>query len=209
MGKEMDLEHPNESPQHPEGHPAAPVQTNTREQRKRSVQGGLLLFLCVAASSCDAFFFYIPMIDLYKKCLEIDRNIAITMVVLRTLVDLLHLAVWWVYNHKNAFCNARPEEEHGFEVFSKKEIVIEILSILPLSQAVTTAILLIQGSPKKPHAVLMLKFAVLLQYLIRALRIYPSYRSATVNSKTLRSNHVWFGAAFNLALYMIAAHVIS
>ncbi|KAI4384210.1 hypothetical protein MLD38_002395 [Melastoma candidum] len=241
---EMDLVHPNGNRQHPEGHPAAQVRRNIGERRwslrsvvgtwhvqrrvlhlihgyldprKRTVQRGLLLLLCVAAASFDPVFFYIPMIDLYKKCLEIDRNLAITMVVLRTLADLLHLAVWVVYNHK-AFCKARSrdsssrsrsEEEDGFEVFSKeKEIGIEILSILPLSQAMTIAILRIQGSPKKPHAVLMLKFAVLLQYLIRASRIYPSYRRATVNSPTLRSNNVWFGAAFNLALYMIAAHVV-
>lgn len=115
--------------------------------RKRSVQRGLLVFLCVAAASFDPLFFYIPMIDLNNKCLKIDRNLAVAAIVLRTLADLLHLAVWSVYNreefHKDrsgdSSRGSKSEEEvDGFEVLSKrKEIAIEIFSILPLSQVTT------------------------------------------------------------------------
>ncbi|KAI4383162.1 hypothetical protein MLD38_009035 [Melastoma candidum] len=85
---------------------------------------------------------------------------------------------------------------------------IEILSVLPLPQVVTILIIVRRGSPKFTDAVTLLKFSVLSQLILRALRVYPSYKGATRHSLLLLRGRVWVGSALNLVLFVISGHAI-
>lgn len=63
-----------------------------------------------------------------------------------------------------------------------------------------------KGSPRAPHAVTLLKFTVLCQFILRAVRIFPAFTEATRNSYSLLMSRVWVGAGFNLILFMISSH---
>lgn len=52
----------------------------------------------------------------------------------------------------------------------------------------------------------LLKFLVVLQYVLRILRVFPLYKEVTRTSGILTET-AWAGAAFNLLLYMLASHV--
>ncbi|KAI4324996.1 hypothetical protein MLD38_030433 [Melastoma candidum] len=86
--------------------------------------------------------------------------------------------------------------------------VIQFASILPLPQVATIIIIAMEGSTKSPHAVTLLKFCVLSQFVIRAIRVFPSYKDATRKSPMLLRGRFWVGAAFNLLLFVIVGHVL-
>ncbi|KAI4330947.1 hypothetical protein MLD38_029183 [Melastoma candidum] len=65
-----------------------------------------------------------------------------------------------------------------------------------------------EGSTESLHAVTLLKFCVLSQFVIRAIRVYPSYKDATRKSPMLLRGRFWVGAAFNLLLFVIVGHVL-
>lgn len=52
----------------------------------------------------------------------------------------------------------------------------------------------------------LLKYAVLVQYVPRLLRIRPLFKEVTRTSGILTET-AWAGAAYNLFLYMLASHV--
>lgn len=47
--------------------------------------------LCIISVSCDPLFFYLPYFNLTDFCLSIDNKLAVTAVVLRTIVDSIYL----------------------------------------------------------------------------------------------------------------------
>ncbi|KAI4384816.1 hypothetical protein MLD38_002919 [Melastoma candidum] len=103
------------------------------------------------------------------------------------------------------------KEKSSMDEKSKKSIklrAIEVLSVLPLPQVVTILIIVRRGSPKFTDAVTWLKFSVLSQLILRALRVYPSYKGATRHSLLLLRGRVWVGSALNLVLFVISGHAI-
>ncbi|KAI4384811.1 hypothetical protein MLD38_002914 [Melastoma candidum] len=103
------------------------------------------------------------------------------------------------------------EEKSSMDEKSKisiKLLAIEVLSGLPLPQVVTILIIVRRGSPKFTDAVTLLKFSILSQLILRALRVYPSYKGATMHSLLLLRERVWVGSALNLVLFVISGHAI-
>ncbi|KAI4384836.1 hypothetical protein MLD38_002938 [Melastoma candidum] len=179
--------------------------------RKPSCQRKLLLVLSVLTASLDPLFFYIPMINMKVNCLRSDKLIGVKAIVFRTLADVLYVVLWMHY-HEGFFLYKRGNSRSFSDKSPQKSLmmarVIVFLSILPLPQAVTILILSIKGSPRAPHAVTLLKFTVLCQFFLRAVRIFPAFTEATRNSYSLLMSRVWVGAGFNLILFMISSHVV-
>ncbi|KAI4330946.1 hypothetical protein MLD38_029182 [Melastoma candidum] len=169
---------------------------------RTTTQQKALLLLCVAAAIIDPLFFYIPMINEGAKCMKSDWKIGVFAISLRSVVDILHFVLWSFYYERKwkawrpklgasagaapvaALKEVSPCSPNSLSPRNSRAIgrLIEILSILPLPQAATLAILIIKGNPRSQQVVTLLKFSVLIQFILRA--------------------------GFNLLLFVIASHVL-
>ncbi|KAJ6338349.1 hypothetical protein OIU76_007924 [Salix suchowensis] len=86
-------------------------------------------------------------------------------------------------------------------------LIVDILSILPLPQAVLTIILPSVVGPVSLAAKNLLELVIFTQYIPRLVRIYPLFKEITSTSGILTET-AWAGAVFNLFLYMLASHII-
>ncbi|KAJ9550926.1 hypothetical protein OSB04_014971 [Centaurea solstitialis] len=162
---------------------------------------------CILAVSIDPLFFYLPVFDQSKKCLGIDRKLAITATTLRSVVDtfyLIHMALQF----RTAFI--APSSR----VFGRGELVIDpaqiakrylrwyfiidFLAVVPCHRSNGSDVLATKQA---------LLIIVLLQYVPRFVRIVPLTselkRTAGVIAET-----AWAGAAYYLLLYMLASHIV-
>ncbi|KAI4330942.1 hypothetical protein MLD38_029178 [Melastoma candidum] len=157
-----------------------------------------------------------------------DWKIGVFAISLRSVVDFLHFVLWSFYYERKwkawrpklgasagaapvaALKEVSPCSPNSLSPRNSRAIgrLIEILSILPLPQAATLAILIIKGNPRSQQVVTLLKFSVLIQFILRAFRVFPSFHEATTNSFTLLKSRFWIGAGFNLLLFVIASHVL-
>nr|KYP45196.1 putative cyclic nucleotide-gated ion channel 10 [Cajanus cajan] len=168
------------------------------------------------AISVDPLFLYIPVIDVQKKCLDLDGALKITASVLRTFFDLFYI-LHIIFQFRTGFI--APSSR----VFGRGELVndpwaivmrylssyfiIDILSIIPLPQMVILAIIPVRECSSPYVGKDFLKYTVISQYVPRLLRIYPLFKEVTSTSGILTET-AWAGAAYNLFLYMLASHVV-
>ncbi|XP_061357102.1 cyclic nucleotide-gated ion channel 1-like isoform X2 [Gastrolobium bilobum] len=171
---------------------------------------------CVMAISVDPLFFYIPVIDVNRKCLDLDETLKITASVLRTFFDLFYI-LRIIFQFRTGFI--APSSR----VFGRGELVddpctivmrylssyfiIDILSIIPIPQMVILSIIPIPEGSVPLAAKDLLKYVIIIQYVPRLLRIYPMFKEVTSTSGILTET-AWAGAAYNLFLYMLASHVV-
>eukprot|EP01018_Ginkgo_biloba_P000760 Gb_31623 [translate_table: standard] len=171
---------------------------------------------CIVAVSVDPLFFYLPVVDDGSQCLDIDRNLAITATVLRTLTDVFYL-VHMALQFRTAFI--APSSR----VFGRGELVIDpiqiakrylstyfiidCLAVLPLPQAVIWIFIPKMTGSAALNIKNALRFIVLFQYVPRFLRIVP-LTSEVVRTAGVFTETAWAGAAYNLLLYMLASHIL-
>ncbi|KAF8380074.1 hypothetical protein HHK36_027544 [Tetracentron sinense] len=176
----------------------------------------IFVLSCVIAVSLDPLFFYIPVIDGKKKCLDLDRKLEITVSVLRSFTDIFYI-LHIIFQFRTGFI-APSSRVFGRGVLVEDSLaiarrylssyfLIDILAVLPLPQVVILIII-----PKLRGAVSLntknlLKFIVFFQYVPRLIRIYPLYKEVTRTSGIITET-AWAGAACNLLLYMLASHVL-
>ncbi|WCJ22402.1 cyclic nucleotide gated channel 1 [Euphorbia peplus] len=176
----------------------------------------IFVLACVIAVSVDPLFFYIPVIDEKKTCLDLDRKMETTACVLRTLIDMFYV-LHIVFKFRTGFI--APSSR----VFGRGELVddpllvvkkyftsyfiIDVLSILPLPQIVVLIIIPSLEGPVSFVGKNILKFVIWAQYVPRCLRIYPLFKEVTTSSGILTET-AWAGAVYNLFLYMLASHIL-
>ncbi|KAK7292801.1 hypothetical protein RJT34_15655 [Clitoria ternatea] len=176
----------------------------------------IFVITCVMAISVDPLFFYIPVIDDKRKCLDVDGALKITSSVLRTFFDLFYI-LRIISQFRTGFI--APSSR----VFGKGELVddtwaivmrylssyfiIDILSIIPLPQMVILGVIPIPNCSAPKMLKDLLKYAIISQYVPRLLRIYPLFKEVTSTSGILTET-AWASAAYNLFLYMLASHVV-
>ncbi|KAL0403223.1 UNVERIFIED_CONTAM: Cyclic nucleotide-gated ion channel 1 [Sesamum radiatum] len=142
---------------------------------------------CVIAVSLDPLFFYIPIINGDKKCLDLDWKLELAASILRSFTDVFYL-IHIIFQFRTGFIAPSSRVfgrgvlvEDSWEIakrYLSSYFIIDILAVLPLPQ-----------------------------YIPRVLRVYPLYKEVTRTSGILTET-AWAGAAFNLFLYMLASHVI-
>lgn len=175
----------------------------------------IFVLSCVVAVSLDPLFFYIPVIDGNRSCLELDHKLEVTASVLRSFTDIFYILHIILQFHTGFIAPSSRVFGRGILVEDKWAIAkryllsyfcIDILAVLPLPQAV---ILIIpkSGGSRALKTKNLLKFIVAFQYVPRFLRILPLYQEITRTSGILTET-AWAGAAFNLMLYMLASHVL-
>ncbi|KAG6429468.1 hypothetical protein SASPL_107519 [Salvia splendens] len=176
----------------------------------------VFVLLCVVAVSLDPLFFYIPIINGDKRCLELDWKLELIVSVLRSFTDIFYL-IHIMFQFRTGFiCPSSRVFGRGVLVENSWEIakrylasyfIIDILAVLPLPQIVIVIIVPRLKGARSLNTKNLLKIVVILQYIPRVLRIRPLYKEVTRSSGILTET-AWAGAALNLFLYMLASHVI-
>lgn len=103
----------------------------------------IFVLSCVIAIAVDPLFFYIPVIDDERKCLDLDRPLEIIACVLRTFADIFHV-LRIVFQFRTAFIApssrvfGRGELIDDPTAIAKRYLssyfIVDVLSILPLPQ---------------------------------------------------------------------------
>ncbi|KAG8390394.1 hypothetical protein BUALT_Bualt01G0078800 [Buddleja alternifolia] len=176
----------------------------------------IFVLSCVIAVSLDPLFFYIPIIDGDKKCLDLDKRLERTASILRSITDIFYI-IHIIFQFRTGFIAPYSRVfgrgvlvEDSWEIakrYLSSYFIIDILAVLPLPQIVILIIIPALKGSRSLNTKNLLKFVVLFQYIPRILRIYPLYKEVTRTSGILTET-AWAGAAFNLFLYMLASHVM-
>ncbi|KAJ7962563.1 cyclic nucleotide-gated ion channel 1 [Quillaja saponaria] len=176
----------------------------------------IFVLTCVIAVSLDPLFFYIPVINIKDKCLDLDGPLQITASVLRSFFDLFYI-LRIIFQFRTGFIApssrvfGRGELIDDPVAIAKRYLfpyfIIDVLSILPLPQVIVLAII-----PSLKNSVPfvtkdLLKIIIFAQYVPRFFRILPLLKEVTRTSGILTET-AWAGAAFNLFLYMLASHMV-
>ncbi|XP_058740648.1 cyclic nucleotide-gated ion channel 1-like [Vicia villosa] len=207
-------------------HPVSEGQTKKSVSSKSKIldpQGPMLqkwnkifVITCVMAISVDPLFFYIPVIVGKNKCVDLDEALQTTASVLRTFFDLFYI-LRIIFQFRTGFIApfslvfGRGELVDDPVAIMKRYLsshfIIDILSIIPLPQIICLAIFPHMKNSAPFVAKDLLKYAVLIQYVPRLLRIWPLFKEVTRTSGILTET-AWAGAAYNLFLYMLASHMV-
>ncbi|KAK8570550.1 hypothetical protein V6N13_032167 [Hibiscus sabdariffa] len=105
----------------------------------------MFLLSCAIALAVDPLFFYIPVVDGRRKCLNLDHRLEISSCVLRTFIDAFYI-LHMIFQFRTAFV-APPSRVFGrgeliedpwaiAKRYLSKYFIIDILAILPLPQVV-------------------------------------------------------------------------
>ncbi|KAA8520739.1 hypothetical protein F0562_014989 [Nyssa sinensis] len=204
-------------------HPPSDQPTKELGNRKRILdpQGSFLqtwnkIFVvsCVIAVSLDPLFFYIPVIDGQKKCLNLDKKLEITACVLRSFIDIFYI-LHILFQFRTGYIDpssrvfGRGELIEDPYAIAKRYLslhfIVDVLSVLPLPQVLVLLIIPKTTGPVSLRTKDFLEFVILSQYVPRFFRIYPLYKEVTRTSGIF-TEMAWAGAAFNLFIYMLASH---
>ncbi|KAH0670007.1 hypothetical protein KY289_024500 [Solanum tuberosum] len=176
----------------------------------------VFVLVCIIAVSLDPLFFYIPVINNDKKCLDLDRTLKITACVLRSITDLFYIfhiilqfRTGYIAPPSRIFGRGELVED-SYDIAKRyllSYFIVDVVAVLPLPQIV---ILVVTPNANGSIALVtkeMLKIVIFAQYFPRIFRIYPLYKEVTRTSG-LFTESAWGGAVFNLSLYMLASNVI-
>lgn len=176
----------------------------------------IFVLSCVLAVSLDPLFFYIPVINEGKKCLNLDQKLETTASVLRSFTDIFYI-IHIIFQFRTGFIAPSSRVfgrgvlvEDALQIakrYMSSYFLIDILAVLPLPQVVILIIIPKMRGSRSLNTKNLLKFVVVFQYIPRLLRVYPLYKEVTRTSGILTET-AWAGAAFNLFLYMLASHVL-
>ncbi|KAJ0966022.1 hypothetical protein J5N97_027160 [Dioscorea zingiberensis] len=185
----------------------------------------IYLLACAVGLIVDPLFFYTLSISSSLMCLFIDGWFAITLTVLRCMVDAMH--VWNIWLQLKLAYNARKphteEEEgsskihsntneHGRLAFgclkNKKGFFLDLIVILPVMQVVlwvAIPALIRNGSTTTVMTVFLIMF--LFHYLPK---IYHSvcFLRRMQNFSGYIFGTIWWGIALNLIAYFVASHAV-
>ncbi|OAY62606.1 putative cyclic nucleotide-gated ion channel 6 [Ananas comosus] len=196
----------------PEDHKASKKKIFDPQDKFLIRMNRLFVMSCIIAIAVDPLFFYLPVIN--DNCVGIDRRLAITSTIVRTIVDSFYL-MHMVLQFRTAF--TAPSSR----VFGRGELVIDpaqiarrylrsyflmdFLAVVPLPQIVVWRYLQSSEGSDVLATKNALLLIVVLQYFPRFYRIFPLTselkRKAGVFVET-----AWAGAAYYLLWYMLASH---
>ncbi|KAL1552762.1 Cyclic nucleotide-gated ion channel 1 [Salvia divinorum] len=176
----------------------------------------IFVLSCLIAIFLDPLFFYIPIINGEKKCLDLDKKLELAASILRSFTDIFYLT-HIIFQFRTGFIDPYSRVfgrgvlvEDSWEIAKRylaSYFIIDVLAVLPLPQIAILIIIPKMNGARSLNTKNLLKFVVLFQYIPRFLRVYPLYKEVTRTSGILTET-AWAGAAFNLFLYMLASHVL-
>lgn len=103
----------------------------------------IFVLSCVVAVSLDPLFFYIPLINGNKRCLELDWKLEVIACVLRSFTDIFYL-IHIIFQFRTGFIAPSSRVfgrgvlvENSWEIakrYLSSYFIIDILAVLPLPQ---------------------------------------------------------------------------
>lgn len=190
----------------------------------------VFLLVCATGLFIDPLFFYALSISSTCMCLFVDGWFAVTVTVLRSMTDALHVWNMWLQlkmsrrrglllhgeaeNNDERSSGGLHDESSGllrvalYYLKAKKGFCFDLFVILPLPQVVLWVVipsLLEKGSTTEVMTVFLIMF--LFQYLPK---IYHSVRllRRMQNLSGYIFGTVWWGIALNLIAYFVASHAV-
>ncbi|CAL9007892.1 unnamed protein product [Prunus brigantina] len=187
---------------------------------------------CLFAVLLDPLFLYVPMIKNDVKCMQVDRNLKIAALLLRSFTDLFYIFdiifqiyrsdcfsvlmseyhVRQCYNYsKIKFCWEYVVPTIAKTIWGSYNILIDILAILPLPQVAILVFFSEMRDLRSLNTIRMviMNLFVLLQYVPRILRIYLSFKELRRTRKIETGETAkWIKGLLNFFMYIIASHVI-
>lgn len=178
------------------------------------------LLTCAAGLIVDPLFLYTLSVSGPMMCLFVDGWLAVTVTVLRCMIDVLHACNGWMKLRLHWYGmrqqpHVKEDEEGGKGVdknqrysTTKKDLLLDFFVILPLMQVilwVAAPSLIRRGLTTTVMTVLLIVFLV--QYLPK---IYHSVRflRRMQNFSGYIFGTIWWGIALNLIAYFVASHAV-
>ena len=102
----------------------------------------IFVLSCAIAVSVDPLFCYLPVINIPENCIELDKNLWITTIVLRSVNDIIYL-MHIIFQFRTGFINKEREKlgkglnTDAWEIAMRylgRYFLIDILAILPIPQ---------------------------------------------------------------------------
>lgn len=169
------------------------------------------LVTCAAGLIVDPLFLYTLSISNTMMCLFIDGWFALTVSLIKSMIDLLHLCNLWLNVTSTFFFFVQKEEkEEGYFHFFKanKGLLLDLYVVLPLLQVVLWVAaphLIRKGSITTVMTVFLVVFLV--QYLPKIYHSVSFLRSMHSFSGYIFGT-IWWGIALNLIAYFVASHAV-
>ncbi|KAF3947654.1 hypothetical protein CMV_026241 [Castanea mollissima] len=176
----------------------------------------IFVLSCVIAILLDPLFFYLPVINGDRKCIELDKRLWTRALFLRSFNDMIYL-MHIILQFRTGFIDKKLQKlgrpaliTDSWKIAQRylwPYFLLDLLVILPIPQVVTSWIFSEMAQTKSSNKIKLFNSFVLLQYVPRILPIYLSWK------KLIRSNEkiektIWFKAALNFFLYLLAGHVL-
>ncbi|XP_024985157.1 protein CNGC15b-like isoform X2 [Cynara cardunculus var. scolymus] len=172
----------------------------------------VFLIAALISLAVDPLFFYLPVIK-EDMCLDENVTLKITLTIIRSIVDIFYAIKIYVrfrtaYVAPSSRLLGRGElildSSSISERYLKGEFWLDFLATLPIPQVMTWFHMVNTAMMSTKTSVL---YFIMIQFL---LRLYLTFRLGSHISKQagLVANVAWVGAAYNLVLFMLAAHVI-
>ncbi|KAK1430977.1 hypothetical protein QVD17_14138 [Tagetes erecta] len=179
----------------------------------------VFLLVCATGLFIDPLFFYTLSISESCMCVFVDGWFAITITVLRSVTDALHVwnmwlqfkMSWWWRRHRR---HHRDDDVARYNVASqiitnaKKSIFFDLFVILPVPQIVLWVVIpemLKKGKTTEIMTVALVMF--LFQYLPKIYHSICLLRRMQ-NLSGYIFGTVWWGIALNLIAYFVASHAV-
>ncbi|KAM0849218.1 hypothetical protein ACQ4PT_053868 [Festuca glaucescens] len=168
---------------------------------------------CIFAVGVDPLFFFLPIID-NSNCIGIDKDLAVTATIIRTIIDCVYLIRVFL-QFRTAYVAPSSRVFGSGELvidpmliamrYIKSYFIMDFFALLPLPQIVVWRYLHSSDGPDVLATKNALVWVVLCQYIPRLLRIFPVTtdlkRTAGVFIET-----AWAGAGYYLLWFMLAGH---
>ncbi|XP_042028566.1 cyclic nucleotide-gated ion channel 4-like [Salvia splendens] len=173
----------------------------------------LFLLVCAVGLFVDPLFFYTLSISESCMCLFVDGWFAVTVTVLRCMIDALHLWNVWLQFNMNRSPDDRRVHDRATVALkylkSRKGFSFDLFVILPLPQIVIWVIIpkfLERGWTTVVMTVLLVMFVF--QYLPKIYHSVCLLRRMQNFSGTYIFSSVWWGIALNMIAYFVASHAV-
>ncbi|KAJ1690510.1 hypothetical protein LUZ63_014665 [Rhynchospora breviuscula] len=171
---------------------------------------------CFFGLSIDPLFFYLRTIDSKNNCLGIDRHLAVTSTILRTVVDVLYLGRI-VLQFRTAFIAPSSrvfgrgelviDPEQIAKRYLRRYFIVDFLSVFPLPQIVIWRYLHQSMGADVSGTENAIIIIILTQYIPRFVRIFPLMTELKRSSGVVTES-AYMTAVYYLVWYLIASHTV-
>ncbi|GAB4829764.1 Cyclic nucleotide-gated ion channel 18 [Ancistrocladus abbreviatus] len=175
----------------------------------------LFLVTCMVSLFLDPLYFYVPYFC-GPACLASNLALSLIVTFLRTVNDCFYVA-HILLKFRTAFVAPNSRVFGKGELvtdpkaialrYLKGTFVIDVAAMLPLPQILIWFVVPALTRATTFHTTHTLTLVVLVQYVPRMLVMFPLNRKI-VNSTGVVARTAWSGAAYNILLFILAAHVL-